>query len=529
MTTFFLSIGGLGLFLLGMVIMTDALQSLAGKAVRTALMRFTKSPLSGAVTGAASTAILQSSSATTVAAVGFVGAGLLSFSESLGIIFGANIGTTLKGWLVALLGFKFQLEIFLLPFIFIGVAMRLFSNGKLAHLGMSIAGFSLIFVGIGSMQQGMTGLEGIVTPDIFPEDTLIGRLKLVAMGIIITVITQSSSAGVAAALTAVYTGTITFEQAAALVIGMDVGTTVTAAMATIGGSVSSRRTGFSHVIYNLMTGVGALILLTPFTLVWEAINPGGLIERAEIALVAFHTSFNTIGVIVVLPFTATFARFIQNIIPDKADAYTQSLEKQLITEPYLALTAAQASVHSELKALLKHLTSMLDDKYKDEKINLTSLQTSLDETHAYVDLIHLDKSDDPDWKALIAIIHSLDHMQRLHERCDEDIDRAIAAKQTPELQSYIEIIKSKTLEIIGDIENNNWNEAADTAKEFASMMSKEDKDIRQMIMTNIANGTIDVPTGTDSLEAIRWLRRVSAHILRITHHQTKAQKHLRKL
>jgi phosphate:Na+ symporter len=131
-----------------MAVMTEGLGALAGDAVRAALMRFTRSPVSGAVTGVATTALLQSSSATTVAAVGFVGAGLIGFPDALGIIFGANIGTTVTGWLVALLGFKPQLGALASPLVFVGAVLRLFGRGRMASIGYALAGFGLIFVGI---------------------------------------------------------------------------------------------------------------------------------------------------------------------------------------------------------------------------------------------------------------------------------------------------------------------------------------------------------------------------------------------
>ncbi|MBT8135215.1 MAG: Na/Pi symporter, partial [Gammaproteobacteria bacterium] len=483
-------------------------------------------PFTGAVTGAIATATLQSSSATTVAAVGFVSAGLITFPESLGIIFGANVGTTITGWLVALIGFKLQLGDLMLAIIFAGVLLRLSGVGRISNAGMGIAGFALIFIGISSMQQGMGGLQELVTPDTFPTDTIIGRLVLVAIGVLITIVTQSSSAGVAAALTAVFTGTINFEQAAALVIGMDVGTTFTALVATIGGSVNSRRTGFSHVIYNIMTAAGALLLLTPYTQIWESIAPGALASNAEIALVAFHTTFNTLGVIFVLPFTSFFARFMQKLIPDIADAYTESLDRKLLTEPDLALAATAASIHSELNALLRYLVSMLDEKSVEKKVNLSDLRIAIEETQAYIDLIHLEKSSQPGWGTLISIIHSLDHMQRLYERCEEDEDRAIAVMRTPELNDYMNIVITGVRQIIDDIENNNWQEAAERATEFTSIISKEARNIRQLVMNNVAQGKINVPTGTESLEGIRWLRRVSAHILKIVHYQAKVQQQL---
>ncbi|MDX1295724.1 MAG: Na/Pi symporter, partial [Sulfurimonadaceae bacterium] len=247
-------IGGLGLFLLGLIVMTDGLRSIAGDAVRAALLRYTRSPYSGAMTGAAGTALMQSSSATTVAAVGFVGAGLMHFSEALGIIFGANLGTTVTGWLVLLFGFKLKLGLLALPLVFIGAVMRLFAKGKWGGIGFAIAGFGLLFVGIAMLQEGMGALQGLISFEQFPADTWSGRLQLLALGMIFTVITQSSSAGVAAALTAMFAGLISFEQAAALVIGMDIGTTVKVAVITVGSNSEVRRTGYSHLIYNLFTG-----------------------------------------------------------------------------------------------------------------------------------------------------------------------------------------------------------------------------------------------------------------------------------
>jgi phosphate:Na+ symporter len=236
--------GGIGLFLVGMIVITDGLRALAGHSMRAVLMRFTKSPLTGTITGAATTAILQSSSLTTVAAVGFVGAELITFPEALGIIFGANIGTTLKGWVIAILGFKLSIGIIFLPIVFLGAILRLLSKGRLANVGYSIAGFGLIFVGITFMQQSMGDLGNIISFKYLSADTLSGRLLLVAIGILFTVITQSSSAGVVAALTALYTDIINFNQAAALVIGMDIGTTMTAVMATIGGSAAEKKNRF---------------------------------------------------------------------------------------------------------------------------------------------------------------------------------------------------------------------------------------------------------------------------------------------
>ena len=502
--------------------MTDGLRALAGSAIRAALMRFTRSPLSGAVTGAVSTAILQSSSATTVAAVGFVGAGLITFSASLGIIFGANIGTTITGWLVALLGFKLNLGTVILPVILVGTILRLFGNGRAANIGYALAGFGLIFVGISLMQQGMSGLTDIITPEALPADTLIGRLQLVALGILFTMITQSSSAGVAATLTALFVGAITFEQAAALVIGMDVGTTVTAVMASIGGSVAARRTGLSHVIFNLFTACGALILITPYTLLWEYLSPGALSSNAEIALVAFHTSYNTLGVMVILPFTGRFAHLIEKLVPAKKPSYTGSLGEGLLEQPALALTAVQASIHDELLALLRHVNAMLGDSLMGRRADLAELQAALDETYAYVDRIHLHETQGAEWERMLGIVHTLDHMQRLHERCEEEEDRAITARGSAELSDYGRTMVKTINGIFNDIETQSWIEAAERADKTAVYIHDQVEPLRQSILAKIASHEIDVPQGTGRLEAIRWLKRVSKHVARIMQHYGEA-------
>lgn len=510
------SLGGLGLFLLGMIIMTEGLQTLAGDTMRKALVRFTHTPLSGAVTGAVSTAILQSSSATTVAVVGFVGAGLMGFPESLGIIFGANIGTTLKGWVVATLGLQFQLGNLMLPLVFVGAAMRLFMHGRKAAVGYALAGFAIIFVGIDLLQQGMAGLQGLVSPASFPHDTWFGRLQLVLLGLTATLITQSSSAGVAAALAAVYTGTINFQQAAALVIGMDMGTTVTAAMATIGGSIGARRAGFSHVIYNGFTGIGALFLISPFTWLWESLSPGGLIRHAEIALVAFHTTFNTLGVILALPFTAQFARLLERLFPEQVPAYLQSLDRTLLKQPSVALTQVQTALGHEFIVLLRHIAAILDNNSAYQPAQFAHLQQSLQRIHDYVDLIHVREMAGSDWERLVALIHALDHMMRLHERCAEEAYRARVARETQALDEQRRDMLTAIALMVEAVTANNWTRTAQEAEQLYASLRDKESDYRQAVIQRMGSGEIDIPAGTRQLQAIRWLRRVSHHCARIS-------------
>ena len=495
--------------------MTDGLRSLAGNAMRSALMRFTQNPLSGAITGASTTALLQSSSATTVATVGFVSAGLLKFSNALGIIFGANLGTTVTGWLVAILGFKLQLDTAVLPLIFIGASLKLFASGKYSKLGMTIAGFGLIFVGISTLQLAMTGVQDLITPEQLPGDSWLGRLQLVSLGIVVTIITQSSSAGVAATLAALYAGAINFAQAAALVVGMDVGTTVTAVIATIGGSADARRTGFSHVLYNLFTGTIALGMITPYVYLWERLAPGQLVQNAEIGLVAFHTCFNLVGLLLLLPFTNQFAQLIMGLVPRREPTFTDGLGDELLGQPDLALRAAQIAIQSEFIALLQHVDAIFGQP-GGKLAELPALQIALDETHAYLDRIHLRGNQDAHLERLIAMMHALDHLQRIHERCEEDEDRAQTAQRTPDLAAEYGLLVESIEDEIAALQHSRWDKAAHIATAAATKIHRKVRPYRDITITQMAQGEIDVFQGTARLEAVRWLRRVSKHIARIS-------------
>lgn len=515
------ALGGLGLFLLGLIIMMEALRALAGDAVRTAIVRFTNSPLSGAITGAIATAILRSSSATTVAAVGFVGAGLIGFPESLGIIFGANVGTTLTGWIVVLLGFKLHLEGVMTLLLLLGALLRLLAKNKLATSGYALAGFSLIFVGIAMMQQGMSGFSDIITPEQLPADTFSGRLKLVAFGIFFTLITQSSSAGVAMALTALFSGAINFPQAAVLVIGMDVGTTVTAAIATIGQSREARRTGFSHVIYNIITAVFALLLITPFTILLTTFFPAALQNNAEISLVAFHSTFNLLGLLIILPFTNRFASLMIRLIPEKTKLFNDSLDKLLLEEPSMALTAVQNSVHSETAALFSHINAILGDK-NSPKTDVFQLQQALNKTHSYLDQISLKNQSGTQWERLVAMIHMLDHMQRLHERCEEEEDRAITLRDSKQFVNEKDIMIMGIKAMMAAMDANDLQALLEHANNTKEQLYKQLKPYRKIVVEQIARGELDVIIGTDYLEGIRWLKRVSWHLMRISFHYNRA-------
>ncbi|HBO13374.1 MAG TPA: hypothetical protein DD491_11370 [Halieaceae bacterium] len=336
-------LGGLGLFLLAVAMITDGLKLSAGEALRGILASSTRTRLRGVLSGALVTAVVQSSSAVTVATIGFVNAGLLSLGQSFGIVYGANIGTTMTGWIVAAVGFSFKVEAFALPLIGAGMLFRLLRpTSRFAAFGEAIAGFGLFFIGIDVLQEAFATFALSVDVAGFAPQGGLGLVLYVLLGFAMTVLTQSSSAAIALTLTAASGGVLALNAAAAMVIGANVGTTSTAALAVIGATPNARRVAAAHVCFNLLTG-GVALLLLPFMLL--AVDRGGaalgLAAIPTVALALFHTSFNILGVVLMWPLTPWLARFLSRHFGNRAErlALPQYLDRNVLATPDLALRA----------------------------------------------------------------------------------------------------------------------------------------------------------------------------------------------
>lgn len=336
-------IGGLGLFILAVSMITDGLKLAAGNALRNLLAQWTRTLPHGIGTGFAITSVVQSSSAVTVATIGFVNAGLISLKQALGVIFGSNIGTTMTGWLVALVGFKIKVELFALPLIGIGMLLRLAgSDTRRAPIGIALAGFGLFFIGIDVLKEAFEGMAATIDLHKFTMDGIAGLLLFVAIGFMITVLTQSSSASIAITLTAAAGGVVGLNAAAAMVIGANVGTTSTAAIAVIGATPNAKRVAAAHIMFNVMTGLVAILLLP--VLFWVVRTTGkilGLADLPVVTLALFHTVFNVLGVLLIWPLTGRLTAFLESrfVSLEEIEARPRYLDKTVAVSPMLALSA----------------------------------------------------------------------------------------------------------------------------------------------------------------------------------------------
>jgi len=358
LTDFLTLLGALGLFLYGMKVMSDSLMELAGKHMRSILASLTSNRVFGIFTGFVITAVIQSSSATTLMVVGFSNAGLLSLAESVSVIMGANIGTTITAWLITILGFKVSMSAIALPLVGLGFLMSFSKKVRLKNWGMFIIGFSVLFIGLQFLKDTM--------PDIKQNPGVLEWLKeyighgfwsvilFVFIGTLLTVLVQSSSAIMALTLVMCYEGWIPFDMAAAMVLGQNVGTTVTANLAALVANTNAKRTARAHLIFNVIGVLWMLILFYPFLHgVGEFVvsrgseSPFITATAIPVALSVFHTVFNVLNTLILVWFVPQIVRVAERWIPKQEEHDPELGQPKFLSNT--ALNYPQTAIQALLK------------------------------------------------------------------------------------------------------------------------------------------------------------------------------------
>lgn len=336
-------IGGIGLFLLGMRLMTDGLKVAAGDTLRSILTTATRSRIRGLASGVLITAMVQSSSAVIFATIGFVNAGLLSLAQSIGIILGSNLGTTLTSWIVALLGFNVNLQAMAMPAIGAGMALWIaFGPRHRGALGQALVGFGIFFLGIDVLRESFANIGDVIELEGWTDRGGFSLLIFTLIGFIMTVLMQSSSAALAVTLTAAAGGLIPFNAAAAMVIGANVGTTSTAALAVLGATPPAKRAASAHVIFNVITAIVAFILLAP--LIWLVSGIAsifGFAGQVAVLLAIFHTFTKLLGIAITWPLMDRIVSFLEQRFRSTEDDESRPkyLDSNILAAPALALDA----------------------------------------------------------------------------------------------------------------------------------------------------------------------------------------------
>ena len=317
--------GSLGLFLFGMKFMSDGIQKSAGERLRTIINYMTINRFAAVGTGFLVTSLVQSSSATTVMVVSFVSAGLLSLTQAIGVIMGANIGTTVTGWIVALIGFKVNVSAVALPAI--GIGLPLFMARKLdrREWGETLIGFGLLFMGLKFLKESVPDIRS--SPEVlefltrFTGRGFLSFILFVVTGTVLTFIVQSSSAAMAITLTMAYSGWIDFPTAAAIVLGENIGTTITAYIASLGANVDARRAARFHLLFNCIGVIWMAAVFRPFLALVDYFIPGEIVTADGITshLAMFHTLFNVTNTLLFLGFVRQMTWLVERLVKKKAE------------------------------------------------------------------------------------------------------------------------------------------------------------------------------------------------------------------
>lgn len=385
-------IGSLGFLLYGMKLMSNGIQNSAGEKLQRALSVVTKNRFVGLLTGLLITMIIQSSGATTVMVTTFVNAGLLTLSQSIGVIFGANIGTTITAWIVSIFGFNFDISAFAIPVIGIGYFLSIFKKARYKNIGEAVMGFGMLFL-------GLDGLKNVFTPEQLGFLLQIkgsGPLAILSgffIGIVVTALLHSSSAFSAIVITMAYNGLLGWELAAAMTLGSNIGSTIDAVLASLGATADTKRTALLHVMFNVFGTAIALIFFQPFLSLIEFITPKNANISIQISLL--HTVFNTLTTVILFPLANQLCTLSRIIIKDDKTEKT-GVYKLEFQEAVLGAKESLAAYIIRAEKAISDMTDVVSGMFDRIQIGVTKRNSSFLKDHVekasdeenYVDQMH---------------------------------------------------------------------------------------------------------------------------------------------
>ena len=547
-------IGALGFFIFGMKVMSDGIQKVAGSKMRSILSKMTSNRFLGITTGFLITALLQSSSATTVMIVSFVNAGLLSLVESIGVIMGANIGTTITAWLISILGFKVKISSIALPIIAIGFPMMFASKANIRSWAEVFIGFALLFMGLDELKNSVPDLKQ--NPEFlsflanYADMGYLSTIIFIGVGTILTLVVQSSSAAMALTLVMCYEGYIPFELAAAMVLGENIGTTITANLAALVGNVHAKRSARAHFIFNIF-GVIWMIIAFPFfikmidnymslNMQLSPLNVVGESVAIPIGLSIFHTTFNIINVLLMVGFVPLISRIVITMQPSKGELdeefHLEHIGTGLMSTTELSIVEANKEVVKFGKITAK-LFGFIPEllKEKDSK----KFRTLMARIRKYEEITDRMEVEIADYLAkasqgelsvaasikVRAMISMINDMERIGDICYQmsiSVERKNEQKAqfmpepTASLEEMIGEV-TKALVIMNNNLNTNYSQVTLTeADEVEIIINKLRNKLRKNYLQRIEKGEVKIETAMIYNNLIHSLEKVGDHVFNIS-------------
>ena len=532
-------IGSLGFLLYGMKLMSDGVQQSAGEKLQRALSVLTGNRFMSLLTGLIVTMIIQSSGATTVMVVTFVNAGLMTLTQSVGVIFGANIGTTITAWIVSIFGFNFKISAFAIPVFGIGYFLSIVKKGAYKNWAEAIMGFGMLFL-------GLSGLSDVFTPEqlgwLFKiqGSGVFAILFGFVVGIIITALLHSSSAFSAIVITMAYNGLVSWELAAAMTLGSNVGSTIDAILASMGTSADSRRAALIHVMFNVFGTVLALIFFKPFLEIVMFVTPRRENSNIAIRISMLHTVFKTLSTFIFLPLQNPIVKLTQLIIKD--DKETESKTFKLEFTEFLGKESAPTHIIQAEKAIAD-MTDVVSDMFDKIQIGVTKRnvefierykQESVDSEN-YVDQMHeqithyLIKCQslhitEKQLNHISGMIQIVDELENMSDSCYATlmlIYRSIEKKMKflqedmERLLPYLELVRQFLQFIRRNINNQITPEKLELARELEDGIDAFRKDLKKVARKRLEGGA-DVKSELLYIDVIRRIENIGDNCFNIS-------------
>lgn len=543
-------IGSLGFFIYGMKVMSEGIQKVAGSRMRQILRAMTSNRFTGVLTGFLLTSLVQSSSATTVMVVSFVNAGLLSLVESIGVIMGANIGTTVTAWIISIIGFKIKLGAAALPLIAFGFPMIFSSKNRIRSWGEVIIGFALLFMGLELLKDSVPDIRSNTEILKFLTDYtdlgILSTLLFVLIGTVLTVIIQSSSATMALTLVMANEGWISFDIAAAMVLGENIGTTITANVAAIVANVHAKRAARAHFIFN-MFGVVWMLLVFPFFL--NGINSYMLsnhgtspFENAEaipIALSIFHTTFNIINVLLLIWFVNFIANTVTKMVKSTGEDEEFRLEyisTPLMHTPEISIEEAgkELAKFGEITSRMSNFVQALIEKKKFKKASkylkklkkyeeiTDRVEIEISEYLSKISTSNLSTESSSRIRSMLSIANELERIGDLFfqmglvvERKNES-DAWFSETQVRRIMEMLELL-DQALQVMVNNLNADYSEVTlEQAFTIENKINKKRNQYRNTHLKSIEKGDYDVVSGMAYADMYNLIERVGDHVINIT-------------
>lgn len=529
-------IGGLGFFLFGMKLLSEGLRNVAGDRLKRILHLFTRTPAVGVLAGAGITAFLQSSSAVSVLLIGFVNASLLTFAQALGIILGMNIGTTVTAWFISAIA-VFRITSYALPAVGIGFALHMLCKSRSSKMwGQVLLGFGIMFVGLGIMGDLFKPLQdNQAVINVFAAFTRYPILGVLA-GALATLLLQSSSAAIALVQILAFTGVISFPAAVPLILGDNIGTTVTAMLSSVGTSAESRRVARAHLLFNLI-GVGYMLILVYngwYIRFIDFIVPGEITSRnIMVHIAASHTVFNVVNAIIFLPFLGFFGKLASKMVksrPDEICPAPRFLEEHLLDSPPLAFEQINKEIIRMMGIARVALSGSVRGLFeKDRKAisGFSSKEEAVDnlqkEITRYVIALSRKNLSEQESQEIPVLIHTVNDIERVGDHAEniaELAERRIDQKLVFSDEAFAEL-KKMHAEVDGMIEDvsaaliENDAAAAKRALKREDALNRMQIDFRQSHVDRLDEGKCALLSGLVFLDCVDNFEKIGDHLTNI--------------